>query len=469
MLIDELIELSKQVMSKEAFLKYQRKIEDLDQEEKTEVLKLLKKHNFNKDYLVLLFGDENSVGIGYDEMSLNLAFINAIVDDDNVTPIRNSLKYCENLYYIDDMNWMIEIFKYVKDSNYDGGLLDLINEHFEIRDHENRYKEAVIVLNTIKKLNYSQTIINYFARLYEEVDFGGDNIDEDIASALIDTFDTELLEKENITFYEDPDFAKLNTSTQIELFRSMKNLSDEQKENDTFLDCLDTLLVDSNLIDNFDEEEVISLINHYISLYDSMEEKDSFQIILNYLLDNIICVNISVDNMNKLMDLYNQNLENLHARKFLKYKGIIQNSDAKDIESIIHTIESLDEDSLSVQKSNIYNVLEKGCKTPITELLSLITDYNYDSEILTFICQTGFATIDGLKDIINKKITTTLESEMENCSDINALTEYFTFLKNNMEDSETLDLTPKTMIKKREYYNASKKNSATAPVDKTEN
>lgn len=473
MLIDELIELSKHVESKEDFLKCQKKIEELEEKEKKEVLELLKQHKFNKNYLDLLFETDAKNGIGFNDMAANLKFIHAIVDDNNAEIIIEVLNECHNLYCICDENWMIEIFKYVEESNYKDELLNLIDEYFEIRSNKEAYNETIAVLNAIQKLNYSDTIIDYFYRRYDDVDFGTGDIDKDDINMLINNFDAELFEKHTcMEFYQNEDFVKLDMTTQLAIFDSIKKLSDEQKEDEGFLDALDYFLINEDLIHRLNEEVFCSLIYSYISLYEKMKEENSFLKIFNYvvtLVDNGI---FQADSINSLMGLYNKHIENDTILEVLQHKDVIDNSDGKTLEIMINTIENLDEDSLPIKKGEIYYTIMQGCekiKSNPNELFLLIASYDYNPEVLNFICKSNFTTMEEVRGLLNDITITPLEEEMDKCSDINEITNYLMFLKENMNDTETLDLTPKSMVKKREYCNLKMKDDTTAPVDKIKN
>lgn len=470
MLIDELIELSKNVESKEEFFRYQKKIENLKEELKKEVLELLRKHNFNEDYLFLLLLNRNEGGIGFYDMSDTLAFINAIVDDDNIEKIIELLNENNNLASIADVNWLIEVFKYVKDSKFNTNLLNLIDDRFEITDDEEAYNEAIMVLNVIQKLNYSEAIIDYFDTKYEFFDFGNNGEIE----ILVEDFDAELFEKHTcIDFYQAENFVSFDMSTQIHIFDSIKKLSDEQKEDTKFLKVLNEFLINEDFTENLSDDDFTALIDWYISLYKEMKQNHSFNAVYNYTIKLVnVDENLSVDNMKELINLYNKNIEKDTVLDLLEKKDVIQNSDVKTLKHMINAIENLDEDSLPVKKCEIYYTIKKGCiDTDIdsTELLLLMVEYNFHPKVLNLICKNEFITLEKLREMLSEKITTTLEDEMEKCSDMNELTNYLMFLKENMEDTETLDLTPKSMIKKREYYNSKTNNETTAPVDKTEN
>lgn len=469
MLIDELIELSKHVKSKEAFLQYQHEIEKLSEEEKTATLKFLKQHNFNKNYLHILLNTRV-----FANMSNNLAFINKIVDDENIERVIDILESNENLYEIRPLNWMIKIFAYIKDSNYNDDLLSLIEKYFSIGSDEEAYNEAVAVLDVIQKLNYSETIINYFDARYGVDNIGVDSDTIDSITMLSDDFDAELFEKQDcIKFYQDRDFAEIDLLTQRYIFNKIKNLSDEQKEDKRFLANLDDFLITQRLIDNLDDEDFTSVIDCYISLYDAMKEKNSFSNIFDYvngeLVDNGI---FQADSINALMRLYNKHIENDTILEVLQDKDVIDNSDGKTLEIMINTIENLDEDSLPIKKGEIYYTIMQGCekiKSNPNELFLLIASYDYNPEVLNFICKSNFTTMEEVRGLLNDITITTLKEEMDKCSDINEITNYLMFLKENMNDTETLDLTPKSMVKKREYCNLKMKDDSTAPVDKIKN
>lgn len=473
MLIDELIELSKHVRTKEEFFRYQEKIEALEKEEKKEVLGLLKKHNFNKNYLHLLFGTDNKNGIGFSVTSDNLAFINAVDDDDNVEKIVEILDENDNLSSIDDVNWLIEIFKYIKESNYDTKLLDLIDRHFDIIDNEVAYKEAITVLNVISKLEYSEKIIDYFYSRYKEEKFGSRDIDEENIVRLIDCFDVELFERNTglMTCYKDVDFATLTIQTQLKIFSYIKNMSDVQKSDQLFLNVVNNFLTDGDLLYSLKEEELCSLFVHYISFYETMKEEDSFREIFEYVttLVDMPLPNISVEKISKLMCLYYKYIEKDTVVEFLTNENIIENCDVKTLEIMIDTIENLDKENIPVKKDEIYYTIIHGCKEKTmnpNEFFSFIAAYDFNPSVLDLICKNEFSTIDEIEEFFSKEVMTTLESEMIQCVNMNELTNYLTFLKYHMGNIESLDLTPKSMVKKREFCNLKRNSEATAPVDK---
>lgn len=474
MLIDELIELSKHVESKEDFLKCQKKIEELEEKEKKEVLELLKQHKFNKNYLDLLFETDKKNGIGFNDMAANLKFIHAIVDDNNAEKIIEVLNENHNLYYICDENWMIEIFKYVKESNYNTDLLNLIDDYFDIKDDQCAYDEAIAVLDVIQKLNYSKPIMDYFYARYGVDNIGVECKNRNNITMLSDEFDTELFEKQNcIAFYQYEDFSKIGLLTQRYIFSKIKKLSDEQKEDRNFLSSLNSFLINDDVMGVLFAEDFTSVIDCYISLYDAMKEKNSFRDIFDYVNEKLVDNGIfQADSINNLMRLYNKHIEDDTVTEFLECKDILNNCETNRVEVMINTIENLDEDNLPVKKAEIYDAIIQGCEeTDINpnELFLLLSSYEFHPDVLDFICKSDFENIVEIKEKLKEKTITTLEDEMDKCSDINEITNYLMFLKGSMDDTETLDLIPKSMIKKREYYNSKTNNETTAPVDKTEN
>lgn len=471
MLIDELIELSKHVRTKEEFFRYQEKIEALEKKDKKEVLGLLKKYNFNNNYLQLLFGNDYRTGVGFSDMSDNLAFINAIVDYDNVARIVKILDESANLSNIDNVNWLIEIFKYIKESNYDTKLLDLMRDYFDIRDNEVAYKEAVTVLNVISKLEYSEKIIGYFDSRYEEEKFGSKDIDEENIVRLIECFDVELFERNNgvMACCQNEDFATLSLPTQLKIFSCIKNMTDEQKADKQFLNEVDNIIIDEDLIKELDEEELVSLFVDYIFFYGAMKEKDSFREIFEYVttLVDMPLSNISVEKISELMCLYNKYIEKDTVMKFLRNESIIENCDVKTLEIMILTIENFDKENIPIKKDKVYGVIMQVCKeTTINpnEFFSFIASYSFDPSVLNLIYKNEFSTIEEIEEFFSKEVMTTLESEFAHCSDIDEVTNYLTFLKYHMGDIESLDLTPKSMVKRRKFLDINSK--ATAPVDK---
>lgn len=172
------------------------------------------------------------------------------------------------------------------------------------------------------------------------------------------------------------------------------------------------------------------------------------------------------------MRLYNKNIENDTILEVLQHKDVIDNSDGKTLEIMINTIENLDEDSLPVKKGEIYYTIMQGCekiKSNPNELFLLIASYDYNPEVLNFICKSNFTTIEEARRLLNKNTITTLEDEVNKCSDMKELTNYLTYLKRNIDDAETLDLTQKSMVKKREYCNLKIKDDSTTTVDKIKN
>lgn len=475
MYIDDLIELSKHV-TPEILLDICKQYEKENNKTKTQILNVLKEHNYDYSYIELLFKIESLKN--YDKNDI-IKLINQVVTDQNAEDICNLLDENFDITGLDDIQNLIPILKYLDKSGFNKNLVSLVEKRFRFDGYniDKQIKEALNVLKMIDKLHYADSIIAFVDSTYDNtiINFGDweTNYHENHANNGIDlfdqytkVFDTKLLD-EKFTFYEASEFVCLDDAKTLIIFGMLKNLTKEQKKNDCFLKQIDQLLRNKEII----EYDTPELLHSYISLYEDMKKKNLFIASSLYLKDIIknFDEKNDIEAALRLFVKYND-----EAREFLVTSDIIENMPFNMQEYIVEKIEEIPVEQSGIKKAELYHTMKAFLRHTLNYIdrssfdacFDLMKKYNYDSELLQVIQTNGSTTIDAKKYITQlngayeRRKFSAFEDEICACTSQKELTEYLTLLKADMvEGKETLDLTPKTLVKKREDLKALKTNT----------
>lgn len=473
MYIDDLIELSKHV-TPEILLDICKQYEKENNKTKTQILNILKEHNYNYSYIELLFKIESLKK--YDKNNI-IKLINQVVTDQNAEDICNLLDENFDIARLDDVQDLITILKYVNKSGFNKGLVSLVENRFRFDGYniDFQIKEALSVLKMINKLHYADSIIAFVDSTYgyNEMKVGDwesifyenpENNGVDLFDQYAKVFDAKLL-GEKFTFYETSQFVALADAKMLAIFGMLKNLTKEQKKNNCFLRQIDQLLKNEEIL-FYDTPE---LLHSYISLYEDMKKKNLFIASSLYLKDIIKNFDEKNDIEAALRLFVKSNDE---VRAFLSTNYIKNETPFHIQEYIIEEIEEIP--VIGIKKAELYHTITQflmhtanSCeRSDIEACFDLMKKRNYDPDLLDIIETTGACSgdpkeyITQLNGAYEQKKLSAFEDEILACPSKKELTEYLTLLKSDMMDgAETLDLTPKTMVKKREDLEVRKTNA----------
>lgn len=473
MYIDDLIELSKHV-TPEILLDICKQYEKENNKTKTQILNILKEHNYNYSYIELLFKIESLKK--YDKNNI-IKLINQVVTDQNAEDICNLLDENFDITGLDDIQNLIPILKYLDKSGFNRNLVSLVENRFRFDGNhiDKQIKEALNVLKMIDKLHYADSIIAFVDSTYDNtiINFGDwetnyheyhKNNNVNLFDQYEKVFDAKLLD-EKFTFYKSYDFVCLDEAIILVVLGMLKNLTKEQKNNNAFLKQIDQFLSTEEILGN----DIPELLHSYISLYEDMKKKNLFIASSLYLKDIIKNFDEKNDIEAALRLFVKSNDE---VRAFLSTNYIKNETPFHIQEYIIEEIEEIP--VIGIKKAELYHTITQflmhmanSCEqSDIEACFDLMKKRNYDPDLLDIIQTTGACSgdpkeyITQLNGAYEQKKLSAFADEICACTSQKELTEYLTLLKADMvEGKETLDLTPKTLVKKREDLKALKTNT----------